>query len=174
MHSRRTRITLFAAVALLLPLSPLAPAKHPALAAEQPPATSPLSPQAQIVLNAISADALRGRLSFIASDALEGRGTPSRGLDIAAEYIASEFRRAGLEPVGDDGYFQTAEINLPARGGVPPTEGPSRVRNVIGLLRGSDPVLKDTYILVTAHYDHLGIRGSGEGDHIYNGASTLR
>src|SRR5207249_4705567 len=37
-----------------------------------------------------------------------GRDTPSRGLDIAAEYIAAQFRRAGLKPVGDDGYFQTA------------------------------------------------------------------
>src|SRR5258708_1218902 len=56
----------------------------------------------------ISANSLRGHLSFIASDLLEGRDTPSRGLDIAAEYIAAQFRRAGLEPVGDDGYFQTA------------------------------------------------------------------
>lgn len=51
---------------------------------------------------------MRGHLSFIASDALEGRATPSTGLDLAAEYIAAQFRRAGLEPVGDDGYFQTA------------------------------------------------------------------
>ncbi len=59
-------------------------------------------------LGLISADSLRGHLSFIASDLLEGRSTPSPGLDIAAEYIAAQFRRAGLEPVGDDGYFQTA------------------------------------------------------------------
>ncbi|HEY7547701.1 MAG TPA: aminopeptidase, partial [Blastocatellia bacterium] len=59
-------------------------------------------------MDRISADSLRGHLSFIASDLLEGRNTPSRGLDIAAEYIAAQFRRAGLEPAGDDGYFQTA------------------------------------------------------------------
>jgi len=41
---------------------------------------------------------------------LEGRDSPSRGLEIASEYIAAQFRRAGLEPVGDDGYFQTANI----------------------------------------------------------------
>ena len=58
----------------------------------------------------ISADALRGNLSFLASDMLEGRNTPSRGLDTAAEFIASQFRSAGLEPAGDDGYFQTAEL----------------------------------------------------------------
>ncbi|MEK6301556.1 MAG: M28 family peptidase [Acidobacteriota bacterium] len=59
-------------------------------------------------LDHISAASMRGHLSFIASDALEGRATPSTGLDLAAEYIAAQFRRAGLEPVGDDGYFQTA------------------------------------------------------------------
>jgi hypothetical protein len=54
-------------------------------------------------------------LSFIASDLLEGRDTPSRGLDIAAEYIAAQFRRAGLEGVGDDDYFQTARWLLAER-----------------------------------------------------------
>jgi hypothetical protein len=63
----------------------------------------------------VSADSMRGHLSFISSDLLEGRKTPSRGLDIAAEYIAAQFRRAGLEPAGDDGYFQTANWSLTSR-----------------------------------------------------------
>jgi hypothetical protein len=47
------------------------------------------------------------RIGFLAADALEGRDTPSRGLEVAAEYIASEFYRMGLEPAGDAGtYFQ--------------------------------------------------------------------
>src|SRR6266550_6039456 len=71
-------------------------------------ADQPLTPQQRAALDRISADSLRGHLSFIASDLLEGRNTPSRGLDIAAEYIAAQFRRAGLESAGDDGYFQTA------------------------------------------------------------------
>src|ERR1041384_2798868 len=71
---------------------------------------APLAPDLRALLDHVSADSLRGHLSFIASDALEGRYTPSRGLDIAAEYIAAQFRRAGLEPAGDDGYFQTAEM----------------------------------------------------------------
>jgi hypothetical protein len=62
----------------------------------------------QAAINRISADSMRGNLSFLASDALEGRATPSRGLAIAAEFIASRFRRAGLEPVGQN-YFQTAD-----------------------------------------------------------------
>lgn len=68
-----------------------------------------IAAQAQLPHGAITADALRGHVSFLASDALEGRNSPSKGLDIAAEYIASRFRSLGLKPMGDDGYFQTAE-----------------------------------------------------------------
>jgi hypothetical protein len=297
-----------------------------------------LTPDVKAALDHISADSLRGHLSFIASDALEGRNTPSRGLDIAAEYIAAQFRRAGLEPIGDDGYFQTANwfvrernadafdvlfegaqgkfglhgadivmtrdggsaavalSNIPvfkvdfndaaalgaltqtqvqgkvvltelpsvigqdrtrvralftaqreflakvdalkpafvlsvdrsaaaggANGGsggrlIDPerrpavnadqpsyspvmtirspeaaklydgakagpmdiavtvsapavAERPVKIRNVAGVLRGSDPALKETYVLVTAHYDHLGMLPGGAGDTIYNGAN---
>jgi len=75
-------------------------------------ADQPLTPEQRAVINHISADSLRGNLSFLASDLLEGRATPSRGLDLAAEYIAAQFRRVGLEPAGDDGYFQTATITV--------------------------------------------------------------
>ncbi len=63
-------------------------------------------------LNSITAGSLEGDVSFLASDILRGRDTPSPGLDVAAVYIASRFRAAGLEPIGDDGYFQTAEFHL--------------------------------------------------------------
>ncbi|MGN6512431.1 MAG: M28 family peptidase [Lysobacteraceae bacterium] len=134
-----------------------------------------LSPDASGVLAAISADSMRGNLSFLASDALEGRGTPSRGLDIAAEYIAAQFRAAGLEPLGDDGYFQTADWRQIAprreRALFADAPAPLKVRNVAGVLRGSDPALRDTYVLVTAHYDHVGVREGDGDDPIYNGAN---
>ncbi len=116
-------------------------------------------------LDRITSDDLKGHLWFIASDLLEGRGTPSRGLDVAAEYIAAQFRRCGLEPAGDDDYFQTSE--MAPRG----SSEKQKVRNVIGILRGSDPKLKDTYVMVTAHYDHLGIRKTEQREVIYNGAN---
>jgi hypothetical protein len=77
---------------------------------QTPPEGAPgaVSEQETSVLDRVTADSLRGHVSFLASDLLEGRGTPSRGLDLAAEYIAAQFRGAGLEPAGDDGYFQTA------------------------------------------------------------------
>jgi hypothetical protein len=294
-------------------------------AAARPPG---LSPELRASLDRITADSLRGHLSFLASDRLEGRGTPSKGLDLAAEYIAAQFRRAGLEPIGDDGYFQTADwrylapdpesvscrwewkgqtiriddehisasldaaldiaptpaikvvasdaealkalkpeqvkgkvvltvvpnpyradrsrlremnrarlafldrmdelkpalvvdIDRDTRGvlglrrdvagrrpgrsrsSVPrvtlhspalaeafdampagpvageltmrigkPRERTAKVRNVIGLLRGSDPALKETYVMLTAHYDHLGIGPpNAAGDAIFNGAN---
>ena len=303
-----------------------------ASAQDKPPAT--LASDQLAALDRISADSLKGHLSFLASDLLEGRDTPSRGLDLAAEYIAAQFRRAGLEAVGDDGYFQTAnwELEEPNRAGfffqvlgenvtiqlgsddISPTgartfhvdnapffkvdyksyttlkpeelagkailvelpdvrkveraerdavrlsigifrswaastkaallinvsrdagaatglgngqlidpkdpesaerrtraEAPGRVpmitvhdqgilklfdtnpvgliaakvsanlgepdrrpvklRNVVGLLRGSDPALKDTCVMVTAHYDHVGVRGPAGTDRIYNGAN---
>jgi len=278
-----------------------------------------LSPEARQIASRLTANSLKADVSFLASDALQGRGTPSTGLDIAAEYIAAQFRRAGLEPVGDDGYFQTAAyesvtpnldgleltlesgetmlkadkaamslqepvaadlrhtpvvkvtltdaavldaltldqvrgkallIEFPEGGAagfqvtrrisaaagklepalvvivragglstgmglrmnpaarlrdasgatskVPmlvvsdpairrevadmkeatvsvhiaaPAVQPVKLRNVAGVLRGSDPALNDTYVAITGHYDHLGVRGSGEGDHIYNGAN---
>ncbi|MGA3028170.1 MAG: M28 family peptidase [Bryobacteraceae bacterium] len=121
-----------------------------ALAIAATPARIPLSDAQRAALDRISAQSLEGHLSFLASDLLEGRATPSRGLDIAAEYIAAQFRRAGLEPAGTDGYFQTAAA-----------------KNVVGVLRGSDPRLRDTCVVLSAHYDHLGVKDN----QIYNGAN---
>jgi Zn-dependent M28 family amino/carboxypeptidase len=52
----------------------------------------------------------------------------------------------------------------------PLVEREIHLRNVVGLLRGSDPTLKDTYVMLTAHYDHVGMR-AGTGDTIFNGAN---
>jgi hypothetical protein len=288
-----------------------------------------VEPLPQTLLSSLSARSLRGHLSFVASDLLEGRDTPSRGLDICSEYIGAQFRRSGLEPAGSDGYFQianwpatsenvegfklefkvghlvtevpaslvrwasdrglnftdlpvvklryedVAEINSLTAAGltgraimseppdldhltgsqkqaaarawynlltkvglaapscflaigrsapqIPPRTrlvNPQRgaaseagvlrpqvtvydpqvvalydcampnstfgaistrilpdirttvaLRNVIGFIRGADPQLSDTYILITAHYDHLGLKDTGTGDRIYNGAN---
>src|SRR5665213_1234362 len=98
-----------------------------------------ITPEMRIVANHISANSLRGHVSFLASDLLEGRDTPSRGLDIAAEYIVSEFRRMGLEPATGDSYLQPNPL---LKGGWTSPGG----NNVAGILPGSDPMLKDTYV----------------------------
>jgi hypothetical protein len=279
------------------------------------PTKSGIAPELQAAIDHIRPSSLRGDLSFLASDLLEGRDTPSRGLDIAAEYIAAQFRRAGLEP-GGDGYFQSArmavseakrntfELKLSRPDGslsanskdllidastaldlsdtpvfkldltdaelvqgltagqvegkviltefrrgamanartafeklreakpavivtidsraagedepqakrlvdpeiapapapritlagpdaarfygalnagltdavasihaAAPSRTPVTLHNVMGILRGSDPALKDTCVLLTAHYDHIGRLADGPGDRIYNGAN---
>jgi hypothetical protein len=259
-----------------------------------------LPPPEQAAIDRISADSLRTNLSYLASDALEGRGTPSPGLDLAAEYIGAQFRAAGLEPGAAGSYFQAAKfyestvnmegfrlalklggqdlkvsggdvhvqsftgldltdlpvLKLPGNGAIPPIAGkivagderrygtetflnelqsrkPSLIliigrtdtrrraeppdastsyldavdgnhapvirirrseatallhddgavsvsvhlarpavkeavlRNVAAMLRGSDPSLRGQYLLVTAHYDHLGRSSKG----IFNGAN---
>ncbi len=127
-----------------------------------------ITAERKAVLARVDADSLKSHVSFLASDALEGRATPSKGLDLAAEYIASQFRRAGLEPTGDDGYFQTTEVRASRN-----DASMAKVRNVVGILRGTDPTLKATAVVVSGHYDHVGVRPSttpGE-DVIFNGAN---
>ena len=59
----------------------------------------------------ITAAQLRDYLTFIASDEMEGRDTPSRGLDTTAKFIATNLTRWGLKPAGDDGtFFQRIEL----------------------------------------------------------------
>lgn len=52
--------------------------------------------------NEVQPETIRSHVEFLAADLLEGRATASRGYDIAAAYVASQFRQAGLEPGGDD------------------------------------------------------------------------
>ncbi|MBI4909874.1 MAG: M20/M25/M40 family metallo-hydrolase [Acidobacteria bacterium] len=295
----------------------------------EPPVARTSSASIQQAIAQIQAGPMKGHVSFLASDLLEGRATPSRGLDIAAEYIASRFRAAALDmPPGWDSYYQLAnwkQSRIPVedarfrlviagtaieldgtRFGVqsqdalalhdarvfktrfeaaedlkkladgsleghvalilagdqpqgrrsmgrmqqqndlrtqlqrlkvsasvvvrkgdrgtgasprltdpqqssasgrgfrlpfpvsvysselhammsalpdgvttgfltlkvpPAVESPALLRNVIGVLPGSDPELKDTYILVTAHYDHVGMGAAENGDSIFNGAN---
>ena len=271
-------------------------------------ATAPaaLAPDETRLASAITADLLKAHVSFLASDALEGRDTPSRGLDAAAEYLASQFRRLGLKPGAGQSYFQLArmesvrqpmegfalELNwnggsyqadaaraaimggdkldlagapavriawkspedpLPPREAVagkvvlllaprgaaymekrrqllalepaavvsagptfrartaleerqdsgrrrvptvmvsdadfpkalesidgtatvtlrvpPPERHPVELKNVVAVLEGSDPKLKNEVVLLTAHYDHVGVRDGGDGDRIMNGAN---
>ena len=59
----------------------------------------------------INAPSVRGHMEFLAGDAMNGRGSGTRDEWIAATYIASQLRRWGLEPLGDDGgYVQAVEL----------------------------------------------------------------
>ncbi len=116
-------------------------------------------------------------MSFLASDELQGRGSGTRDEHLAALYAASLFAGFGLQPGGDQGSFlQKAPLPSPLPPpvatmlknfvDVPRTE----TWNVVGILRGTDPVAAKQVILVTAHLDHLGVGAGSSGDQIYNGA----
>ena len=115
----------------------------------------------------IMANQIRGEVEFLASDALQGRGSGTHDELVAAEYLASELRRIGIEPAGDNGgYIQNVSGEFEFR------QGKKRwnTRNVIGILPGLDAKLKDQVILLTAHMDHLGVGTPVNGDSIYHGA----
>lgn len=93
---------------------------------------------------------------YLADDALMGRLAGSPGERCAGDYLAAEFTRLGLRPSGENGtFFQslplTSIINPHASGGTG--------RNVIAALDGSDDVLKREWVVIGAHYDHLGEGG---------------
>ena len=110
---------------------------------------------------------IRAELGFLASDAMQGRGSGTNYERIAAEYIASQFRQFELEPGGDTdnagnrGFVQRVSLD--------PT-GSKTTWNVIGILRGSDRRAASETIMLSAHLDHLGVREAMTGDNIFNGA----
>jgi hypothetical protein len=112
----------------------------------------------------ITPTGIHDRIAFLASDAMRGRNTPSPELERAADYIAESFRTLGLKPAGENGtYYQRYPL---ARMNRPNDKAP----NVAAVLPGSDPALKDTYVIFSAHFDHVGVGRAVNGDSIYNGA----
>jgi hypothetical protein len=109
---------------------------------------------------------------YLADDALGGRLAGSPGERCAGDYIASRFATLKLKPAGSDGtYFQSFSVASAANPHAPGGTG----RNVIAVLEGADPLLKNEFVIVGAHYDHLGMGqfGSTSGDQkpaIHNGA----
>ena len=75
------------------------------LAAQQRPDAAAAPAAVRAAMEAISTDALRAHVKFLSSDLLEGRGPGTRGDAIAAQYLASQLERSGVEPAGDNGTF---------------------------------------------------------------------
>ena len=91
---------------------------------------------------------------YLASDSLRGREAGSDDAAKAVAYIAGQFEEMGLEPYFEEGWCQVFE------------KYGTSFKNVVGVIPGNDPALKDEYIIVGAHYDHLGVKNGK----IYNGA----
>jgi hypothetical protein len=84
--------------------------------------------------------------------------------DPAIAPLIRVYSRAAEELLRAGHAHLTLHLAAPARHDV-------KMRNVAGILRGSDPALRRQYIIVSAHYDHMGTKPPGPGDRIYNGAN---
>lgn len=97
-------------------------------------------------------------MEFLASDDLKGRDSGSEGIEMAAKYIENYFKSYRVEP-----YFESYRDTL--------TNFKKPSYNIVGIVEGSDPTLKNEYILIGAHYDHIGTIEPENGDYIANGAN---
>jgi hypothetical protein len=140
------------------------------------------------------AERLEALLSALSADSMQGRRTGTDGAHRAMHFLAAELDRYGIEPAGDDGYYQWVPL---ARVEVPTDDGGTRERlvlpspdidfdtlpaerllrseaNVVGIIPGSDPEVAHEAVVIGAHYDHVGVgepvTDGEEADSIYNGA----
>ncbi len=99
-----------------------------------------------------SQKALTDHVAFLADPARQGRGPGSDGHDAVAKYIADRFKAYGLAPGGDQGsFFQSFSMPVGER------RETRTVANVVGVIPGTKQEWKDQSVVVTAHYDHLGL-----------------
>jgi hypothetical protein len=118
-------------------------------------------PAVQAAVRSITAADLRDRVELIAHDSMQGRATPSPGIEMTSGYIVQQFLTVGLRPGGEQGYVQRFPVGAP-----PEIDAP----NVIGWVQGSDPLLRDQYVVFSAHMDHVGMGAPVNGDSVFNGA----
>lgn len=120
----------------------------------------PLKERREDALESIRVEDLRKHVNFLSSDTLEGRAAGTRGGRAASIYLAEQFKKSDLSGgATPNSYIQ---------------EFSGEMRNVLGLLPGRDPVLKNEYIIVCGHFDHVGygnaVNSHGPTGHIHNGA----
>jgi hypothetical protein len=120
-------------------------------------------------------------LYFLASDELRGRSPQRPEIHIAAKYISEKFRSFGVKEVkGAEGYLQPFGLRVPQQKRKDSVKNKDTIKpipasNVIGWVEGTDPALKNQYIVLSAHYDHIGMASQpkmedGKADSIFNGA----
>ena len=114
----------------------------------------------EVATASITDHELKGHAQFLADDTLEGREAGSRGGHAAARYIVKYLEGTTLQPAGTQGsFFQPFRASY---------------RNILAVLPGGDPELSAEYILVGAHYDHVGYgnraNSNGPWGYVHNGA----
>lgn len=113
--------------------------------------------------DALAIGHLIAHVNLLADDALQGRENGSPGAATARQHIIDRLAASGVKAAGTASWQQAFPTGI----------------NVLGLLPGTDPLLQDQYVVLGAHYDHLGVVGKGAckaaekrapGDTICNGA----
>ena len=98
-------------------------------------------------------------LSYLTSDELEGRDSGSEGIEKAAVYLENLLKENGVKP-----YFKTYRDTL--------SNFDKPAFNIVGFIEGTDKKLKNEFVVIGAHYDHIGMLQNGvNGDVIVNGAN---
>lgn len=110
------------------------------------------------VPNFSNSEGIRKLMNFLASDELQGRDTGSKGIAKAADFIEDTFKANGVKPYFKSFRDTLSNFNTPAY-------------NMVGMIEGSDPELKKEFIILGAHYDHIGRINPKDGDDIANGAN---
>lgn len=112
----------------------------------------------------IDSSQVRKHLFTLASDDMEGRMTGTPGIERAAKYIENEYKKIGLKTFrGLKDYRETFSFTNKRTGKEITTS------NILGMLEGKSK--KDEFVIVSAHYDHIGMKKEGEGDLVFNGAN---
>ena len=118
-----------------------------------------------LVAQTISEKYVKQHIYTLSNDSMQGRKAGTDGIEKAAKYIESEFKRIGLKSFNSESFRQEFRF-------INPRSSNSELltlSNVIGLLEGSE--MKNEYVIISAHYDHLGEKDIGAGDLIFNGAN---
>ncbi|MFT5679446.1 MAG: hypothetical protein ACI8RZ_000350 [Myxococcota bacterium] len=122
---------------------------------------------------ALSMTRIKAHVDLLASDDFAGRTPGSEGHTAAREYILAELLDMGLSPIGAEDYVHPFPLSLDedrftfdSSGAVVPIVADTGY-NLAAVVPGVDPALSDEYIVLMAHYDHIGVTKEGE---IYNGA----
>ncbi len=116
------------------------------------------SSKAKIAKATINPSSVKEELDFLTSNDLMGRNTGSEGIEKAAVYIENILRKNNIKP-----HYTTYRDSFEVKG--------ASGYNIIGMVEGTDPELKKEFLIISAHYDHIGLISPIAKDSIANGAN---
>ncbi len=106
----------------------------------------------------VSEVSVKEELDFLASNDLMGRNTGTEGIEKAAVYLEGILKKNNVKP-----YFETYRDSFDVKG--------STGYNIVGFIEGTDSKLKKEFLIISAHYDHIGLISPIANDSIANGAN---